>query len=81
MKKDKYVVYSIRIPKDIRELMKKVDIDWSSELRRYISQRVRMEYRRKLLESVDKINRDFKKVSIPDAWELIRKDREVDKCC
>ncbi len=76
MKMDKYVVYSIRIPKDIRELMKRVDIDWSSELRSYIYKRVREEYRRKLLECVDKINKDFKKVSIPDAWELIRKDRE-----
>ena len=75
MKEEEYVVYSIRIPKDIRELMKKVDIDWSSELRDYIYKRIRMEYRRRLLEKADKINKKFKKVSTPEAWELIREDR------
>ena len=76
MKKDDYVVYSIRIPKYIRDLMKEVEFDWGSELRRYIYERIRVEYRRRLLDEVDKINKKFEKASIPDAWELIREDRD-----
>lgn len=74
--KGKYVVYSIRIPKRLRHLMKSVDVNWSSEIRDYIYRRVRMEYRKKLLSEVRKIHSGFREVDTPPSWVLIREDRE-----
>ncbi len=70
------VVFSVRIPKKLKELMDKYeDIDWSKEVRAFISKRVR----ELLMEDYLRIAREARKrlnrvpVSID---ELIREDRE-----
>jgi len=76
MSKEEYVIYSIRIPSKLRELMKMVDVDWSSEIREFIRRRVMVEYRRRLLSEVKEIHKSFKDVETPPSWVLIRRDRE-----
>ena len=67
-------VYSVRIPKEIRDAMEKTkDIDWQEEIRRMIVERVRQETKKRLLEEAKEIRKKMKSSSIS---EMIREDRD-----
>lgn len=67
-------VYSVRIPKRLREALNKLqDVDWQEELRAFLEQRVRAEYVRKQLEAARKLRVGMKEIS---SAEIIREDRE-----
>lgn len=67
-------VYSVRIPKEIRDAMEKTkDIDWQEEIRRMIIERVRQETKKRLLEEAKEIRKKMKSSSIS---EMIREDRD-----
>lgn len=67
-------VYSVRIPKRLREALNKLqDIDWQEELRMFLEQRVRSEYVRKQLEEAGKLRARMKEIG---SAEIIREDRE-----
>jgi hypothetical protein len=69
------VVYSIRIPKKIKEMMDSInDINWQEELRRIVEERVKEEYKKKLLREARDLRMKMK-TSVPSA-ELIREDRD-----
>ncbi len=67
-------VVSFRVPKKLRAKMKKYPIDWSSEVRRFLEERVRG---LELLELLDEIEKraSERKVQV-DSTILIREDRE-----
>ncbi|MEM1627536.1 MAG: hypothetical protein QXV69_09800 [Sulfolobaceae archaeon] len=67
-------VYSIRIPKKLRELMNLVNVDWQKEISKYIEDRVREELIRKYIEEGRKNLAKMKNISNAD---LIREDREA----
>lgn len=67
------VVYSIRISKDVKEMMDSIDINWQEEIRKLIERRVREECKRRLLDKGRELGRKMK--SVPAA-ELIRGDRD-----
>ncbi|MCY0858833.1 MAG: VapB-type antitoxin [Sulfolobaceae archaeon] len=66
-------VISIRIPKELKQLMDIVNVDWQTELREYIQRRVREELMKYYLEN-SKSN--LEKMKVIDNAELIREDRE-----
>ncbi len=67
-------VYSVRIPKRLREALNKLqDVDWQEELRTFLEQRVRTEYVRKQLEEAGKLRAQMKEIG---SAEIIREDRE-----
>ncbi|MGD2250024.1 MAG: hypothetical protein PVF58_16590 [Candidatus Methanofastidiosia archaeon] len=69
------VVYSIRIPEEIRDLMKEMeDIDWQEEIRTMIEEIVRKKSKERLLIDAKKLRKNMKSIN---AAELIREDRDA----
>ena len=67
-------VITIRIPKKLRNRMRRIDVNWSSEIRKFIEERVRMY---ELLELAEEIHGQAKKRRVKvDSTQLIREDRE-----
>ncbi len=68
-------VYSIRIPREIREAMEKMkDVDWQEEIRKMIIARVRKELKRRLLMEAKELRSKMKSSNIS---EMIREDRDA----
>lgn len=68
-------VYSIRIPKEIRELMKKMEgIDWQEEIRTVIVELVKKKSKERLLTEGRELRKEMKALN---AAELIREDRDA----
>jgi hypothetical protein len=67
-------VYSIRIPKKLRELMNSVNVDWQKEISKYIEDRVRKELIRKYIEEGKNNLTKMKNINNSD---LIREDRDA----
>ncbi len=68
-------VISIRIPKELKEKMKKYSfVDWSDEIRKFLEERVRT---LDLLEVLDDIEEEARKRRVKvNSAILIREDRE-----
>jgi len=68
------VVITIRIPRELKEKMKKVNVNWSEEIRRFIEERIK---RFELLEAFEEIRARARKRRVKvDSTLLIREDRE-----
>ena len=67
-------VVSVRVPRELKEKMRKYSIDWSSEIRRFIEERVRA---LELLEVIEHIERRARSRRVRvDSVNLIREERE-----
>ena len=69
------VVYSVRIPKEVKRMMDLVDVNWQEEVRKFIERRAQEEYARLLLKRGREL-RERMKTSVPAA-ELVREDRDA----
>ncbi len=67
-------VLSIRIPKELKEKMKRYKIDWSDEIRRYLEDRVRSLELLEILEDLEERSRRRK--TRVDSAGIIRVDRD-----
>ncbi len=68
-------VYSVRLPKKLKEQMEQLDnVDWQSEARSFLEERVRKERINRQIEEAKK-NKGRMKVTL-DVASLIREDRE-----
>ncbi|MGI0047759.1 MAG: type II toxin-antitoxin system VapB family antitoxin [Nitrosotalea sp.] len=67
---------SVRISKEIKEQMKKIEIDWSQYIRDAIRQRIRKEKRREAAHSMDEVRAKTKYGDF-DAVASIRDDRDT----
>lgn len=69
-------VYSVRIPKRLKEDIEKIDkVDWQSETRRFLEKKVRRERLVIQLEKARELRRKSKKMI--SAADLIREDRRL----
>ena len=69
-------VISVRVPKELKRLMKQIDINWSEEIRRFIERKVK-EYRRlKALEEIDSLLSDVPTAKAGTAKSYVRDDRD-----
>ncbi len=67
-------VVSVRVPKELKEKMKKYRVDWSKEVRRFLEERVRI---LEFLEILDNIEKKAKnRRTRVDSVKLIREMRE-----
>ena len=67
-------IISVRVPKELKEKMKKYRVDWSREIRRFLEERIRA---LELLEVLDSIEEKAKKRRTRvDSTKLIREARE-----
>jgi glutamine synthetase len=68
-------VYSIRIPKELKEALEGLeDVDWQRELRAYLELKVREEYAKKKLDEARLLRKKMKRTI--DSAKLIREDRD-----
>lgn len=65
---------TIRIPKKLKEQMRKLPVEWSDEVRRFIEGRVRQLELAETIRSI-RVNAERRRVSA-DSVDLIREDRE-----
>ncbi len=67
-------VYTIRLPRKLKEKMRKYDINWSKEVRMFIEKRIRQLELLEILKEVESRAKN-RKVEI-DSSNLIREDRD-----
>ena len=66
--------FTIRISKELKEKMKKLNAEWSEEVRRFIKQRVK---HLELIKTIEEIRLRAEKRRVKtDSTRLIREDRE-----
>ena len=66
--------FTIRISKELKEKMKKLNAEWSGEVRRFIEQRVKHLELIKTIEEI-RLRAEKRRVKMDSTW-LIREDRE-----
>ncbi|RLI43232.1 hypothetical protein DRO59_01555 [Candidatus Bathyarchaeota archaeon] len=66
--------FTIRISKELKEKMKKLNVEWSEEVRRFIEQRVKHLELIKTIEEIG-LRAEKRRVKMDSTW-LIREDRE-----
>jgi hypothetical protein len=67
-------IVSVRVPRELKEKMKKYNIDWSREMRRFIEDRIRVLEFLEMLKAIEK-KAGRRRVRV-DSVKLIREMRE-----
>ncbi len=70
-------VISLRVPKELKEELEKLKIDYINELRRYLKELVRKKRAEILKREMDKLRMGIPRITGNMAAELIREDRDV----
>ena len=76
IRKMQMAVITVRIPRELKEAMERLDVNWSEEIRRFIARRVDEELRRRRLEEAIAILRGTKGVERGFAEKAVREDRD-----
>lgn len=69
-------VLSLRVPKKIKEALKRLDFDWRSFIIRELERKISELEVEQLLAKMDKMNESLKEKPCPPSYKLIREDRE-----
>ena len=69
-------VIVIRVPKKLKEMMKRVPVDWPKFLRRVIRERIKRELMKNAARELDRIRRRVKELPPGTIETWIREDRE-----
>jgi len=69
-------VIMIRIPRELKEAMEELDINWSEEIRRFIARRVDEELRKRKLEEAIAMLKGTESVERSFAGKSMREDRD-----
>lgn len=67
---------SIKVPEEIRKLMRSVDVNWSEYLRDAIERKIRLEIAMNAAKELDEIRKRASKVPTEEIVKWIREDRE-----
>lgn len=67
-------VVSIRVPKDLKEEMSRLDLDWAGYIRQVIEERVKAEKMRRACKVMDELREKTKGVKF-DSVKVIREAR------
>ena len=67
---------SVKVPEEIRKLMRKVDVNWSEYLREAIETKIRAELAKDAARRLDEIRERTGKVPTEEIVRWIREDRE-----
>ncbi|MEM4498248.1 MAG: hypothetical protein QW692_05430 [Nitrososphaerota archaeon] len=73
----KLVNVSVKVPKELRDLMRKVDVNWSEYLREVIEMKVSIELSKMALNTLDEIRRRVQEIPMEELVKWIREDREI----
>ncbi len=72
----KLVNVSVKVPEELRELMKRININWSEYLREVIEAKVREELAKEASRELDEIRARARRTPTEAIVRWIRKDRE-----
>ena len=72
----KYATVSTKIPQELKEKMRQLDIRASKLLRKAIEDEIRRREAQKIKESIEKLKPILNRVSMREILESIREDRE-----
>ena len=67
---------SVKVPEEIRNLMRKVDVNWSEYLRETIETKIRVEIAKDAARRLDEIRERTGKVPTEELVRWIREDRK-----
>ena len=70
------VVIGVRIPKELKEELTRLGINYSEEVRRFLEERVKIEKRRRAFRRIMKLREEIGRVEGNRAVEFVREDRE-----
>ncbi len=69
-------VFSIRIPKELKEKMKEyANVNWKEVIIESIEEKIKQLEAGKILREIEEMNKEIKTSKIP-AWKMIREDRD-----
>jgi hypothetical protein len=66
---------SVKVPEEIRRLMREVNVNWSEYLREVIEARIRLERAKEASRELDEMRRRVKRVPTEEIVRWIREDR------
>ncbi|NJE10265.1 hypothetical protein [Thermococcus sp. MAR1] len=69
-------VISVRVPDELKEKMKKYDINWSEEIRRFIALRISKEEKRRTIEMMHELLAGGTPAKEGTAKRYVREDRD-----
>ncbi|HEC77292.1 MAG TPA: hypothetical protein ENI33_08585 [Thermoplasmatales archaeon] len=69
-------VVSFRLPKKMKEDMKKVDINWSEEIRKFIERTVRAYKKGQSIKKIDSLLKILPEANKGTASKYVREDRD-----
>jgi hypothetical protein len=69
-------VITVRVPRELKEAMEKLDVNWGEEIMRFIARRVDEELRRRRLEDAITVLRETEGVERGFAEKAVREDRD-----
>jgi hypothetical protein len=69
-------VITIRIPRELREEMKKLNINWSEEIRKFIARRIDEEVRKRRIKEAISMLKETGSVERGFAEKAVREDRD-----
>jgi post-segregation antitoxin (ccd killing protein) len=69
-------VITIRIPRELKEKMRKININWSEEMRKFIARRIDEEVRRKQIEEAIAMLKESGSVEKGFAEKSVRENRD-----
>lgn len=72
----KLVNVSVKVPRELRDKMRQVDVNWSEYLRKVIEDKVREELAKKAARRLDEIRSRAGEVSTGEIVKWLREDRE-----
>jgi len=67
---------SVKVPKELRDLMRMVDVNWSEYLREVIEIKLGTELGKRALNSLDEIRMRVQEIPTEELVKWIREDRE-----
>jgi hypothetical protein len=67
---------SVKVPEEVRSLMKKVNVNWSEYLREVIEAKIRVEMAKDATKKLDEVRGRAREVPTEELVRWIREDRE-----
>ena len=69
-------VISFRLPKELKENMKEIDINWSKEMRKFIERTVRDYKKEQSIKKIDSMLKILPRTNKGTASKYVREDRD-----
>jgi len=69
-------VISFRLPKEVKESMKEIDINWSEEMRKFIERTIRNYKKEQSIKKIDSMLRTLPGADKGTASKYVREDRD-----